>query len=75
MTEWRYEGSSIKVRLTTTCPSSNVFPAYETPPELLALGVEFPPPSYHDVGIPTIELVQEYLQEMKTISIKGMDQV
>jgi hypothetical protein len=75
MTEWRYEGSSIKVRLTTTCPSSNVFPAYETPPELLALGVEFPPPSYHDVGIPTIELVREYLQEMKTISIKGMDQV
>ncbi|KAI8654319.1 HET domain-containing protein [Fusarium sp. Ph1] len=70
MTEWRYEGSSIKVRLTTTNPSSNIFPAYEPPPQLLALGVEFPPPSYHDVGIPTIELVQEYLQEMKTISIK-----
>lgn len=71
--EWRYERLNIKVKLETTCPSSNIFPALETPSELLALGIEFPPSSSRDLHIAINEMVREYLEETKVVSIKGKE--
>lgn len=71
--EWNYERGSMNFTLETTCPSSNIFPSIEPHPSLLALGIEFPPDSSHYGGIPTIELDEEYLGQIKAISVKGME--
>lgn len=74
LTEWRYEGTCIRFQVETTCPSSNILQFYESglPDDIPDLGIKFLPNSSYDIGIPTLELIPEYLEEMKTISIKGM---
>ncbi|RSL54108.1 hypothetical protein CEP54_010056 [Fusarium duplospermum] len=72
LTEWRYEGTCIRFQVETICPSSNILEFYESglPADIPDLGIKFLPNSSYDIGIPTLELVPEYLEEMKTISIK-----
>ncbi|RMJ18041.1 hypothetical protein CDV36_002302 [Fusarium kuroshium] len=56
--------------LETDCPSSNIFPAVEFPPEMLPDGFVMEPNSSRSLLINLSEFPQEYLQEVKPISIK-----